>query len=209
MKKAATVFGVLVVGVTVSPSYALRCGGKTVSIGERKIEVVAKCGEPSWQEGRSEEVTERVYREGERRDLIDEHRSLSAVDEWVYNFGPTRFLYFLRFHNGVLTHIDTGGYGYTEEKSPEPRVQCWSESMAQGRRKVEVLRYCGEPASVDVYQEERARKHVDPKRKRSVERRLTVTVEEWTYNFGPHRLLYVFRFENGRVVGVETRGYGF
>lgn len=36
-----------------------------------------------------------------------------------------------------------------------------------------------------------------------------VQVEEWTYNFGPHRLLRVVRFEDGVVVGTRHVGYGW
>jgi hypothetical protein len=188
---------------------ALRCGNDIVEIGDRRIEVASRCGEPAWKEDRTEATAVKVFRDREHGDLIDERRSYSTVEEWVYNFGPTRFLYFLRFENGKLTDVQTGGYGYLAQKPAEPDVRCWSESMARGQRKIELLRDCGEPASVDVYEEERVRTVADRKRKRFIERRVTVVVEDWVYNFGPHRLLSVFTFENGRVVGVSTRGYGF
>lgn len=41
-----------------------------------------------------------------------------------------------------------------------------------------------------------------------ISRRIQVLHEEWTYNFGPHRLIHVLHFENGRLVRVQTRGYG-
>ena len=192
-----------------TPTFAMRCGSKIVSVGDRKIEVVARCGEPSWKEERAEETEERVFRSGEHKSLLDERSVVTTIEEWVYNFGPTQLLYFLRFRNGVLSDIETGGYGYTEGRPADPGVQCTSESLAKGRRKVEVIRYCGEPASVDVREEERARTVFDKRSKRTTELRKTVTVEEWTYNFGPNRLLYVFTFENGKVVDVKTLGYGF
>jgi len=34
------------------------------------------------------------------------------------------------------------------------------------------------------------------------------TFEEWTYNFGPRRLMQVVVFENGRLVDVKSAGYG-
>jgi hypothetical protein len=34
------------------------------------------------------------------------------IEEWVYNFGPQSLLYYLRFDNGVVERIRTGGYGY-------------------------------------------------------------------------------------------------
>lgn len=36
-----------------------------------------------------------------------------------------------------------------------------------------------------------------------------VVVEEWVYNFGGHRLLYLLEFENGRLARVRTRGRGY
>jgi hypothetical protein len=36
-----------------------------------------------------------------------------------------------------------------------------------------------------------------------------VSVEFWTYNFGPHKLMYRLRFEDGLLVDVETLGHGF
>ena len=34
------------------------------------------------------------------------------VEEWEYNFGTNRFLYYLRFENGKLMRITVGDYGY-------------------------------------------------------------------------------------------------
>jgi hypothetical protein len=36
-----------------------------------------------------------------------------------------------------------------------------------------------------------------------------VLIEEWTYNFGPRKLMRVVRFENGLVTGVSHLGYGY
>jgi hypothetical protein len=34
------------------------------------------------------------------------------VEEWTYNFGPRRFMRSIRFENGIVTSIETLGYGY-------------------------------------------------------------------------------------------------
>jgi len=36
-----------------------------------------------------------------------------------------------------------------------------------------------------------------------------IVVEEWTYNFGPHRLMRVVRFENGLVTSITQLAYGY
>lgn len=33
--------------------------------------------------------------------------------------------------------------------------------------------------------------------------------EEWTYNFGPSRFLYILTFKNGRLVKIDDDGYGY
>jgi hypothetical protein len=74
-----------------------RCGSRIVSVGMRQGEVRALCGEPtssrSWQE-------------------YGLAGSSVNMEEWTYNMGSDRFLQFLRFKNGVLDTMETGGYGY-------------------------------------------------------------------------------------------------
>lgn len=35
-----------------------------------------------------------------------------------------------------------------------------------------------------------------------------ISVEEWTYNEGPHRLMHLLTFRNGVLATVQTLGYG-
>lgn len=39
-------------------------------------------------------------------------------------------------------------------------------------------------------------------------RSVTREYEEWTYNFGPRRFMQVVTFENGRLIDVQSAGYG-
>ena len=34
------------------------------------------------------------------------------IEEWTYNLGPTRFVRYLRFENGILDAIRNGDKGY-------------------------------------------------------------------------------------------------
>jgi hypothetical protein len=36
-----------------------------------------------------------------------------------------------------------------------------------------------------------------------------ITVEEWTYNHGPHRFIDRVRIENGRVRKINSGSYGY
>ena len=38
--------------------------------------------------------------------------------------------------------------------------------------------------------------------------KVTVVVEDWTYNFGPNRFMRIFTFRNGKVTDTRTGGYG-
>jgi hypothetical protein len=85
--------------------------------------------------------------------------------------------------------------------------RCGSELVENGDRKIEVLKKCGEPDSVDEWEVVR---HTPAfrfaLRTNGLER---VRVEEWTYNFGPQRFLQIYRFENGEVVEMKFGDYGF
>jgi hypothetical protein len=81
----------LIVGVSCLTASALddadsmQCGDAMVFIGDPKLEVQTKCGEPSAREERG--------------------------DVWIYNFGPTEFVYYLTFTDGIVERIQVDGHG--------------------------------------------------------------------------------------------------
>ena len=88
-------------------------------------------------------------------------------------------------------------------------MRCGQRIIALGYTKAEVVDRCGEPAAIDQrYEEEITGIVVDPVTKQSVLRTVSVLVEEWTYNFGPHSLLYLLIFKENRLMKIDTRGYG-
>jgi hypothetical protein len=93
---------IVMLGLLASPgdALALRCGGSLVSVGDVRLEVAAKCGEPS----------EKTLYYEERK--IGRSTRIVPVEVWIYNFGPQRFVYFLTFEKGKLVETRTGGYGY-------------------------------------------------------------------------------------------------
>ncbi len=82
--------------------FALRCQSRLVSIGDRKVDVLAKCGQPLYQEV----IGERKIKRGAGTERL-------ILEEWVYNFGPTDFIHILRFQGGRLVEILRGERGYT------------------------------------------------------------------------------------------------
>jgi hypothetical protein len=94
------------------------CGSRIIATGDRKQDVLRKCGDPSHVEIRPAVRTRRDFgplmsetSTGlRRRPLFVEE--LVTVEEWEYNLGSTRFVRYLRFENGRLTGITEGDYGY-------------------------------------------------------------------------------------------------
>lgn len=106
-------------------SYAdsMRCGNKLVSIGDRKAEVLIKCGEPMLRETiaieQKAEYAELalkyplLYKHGllknEEGMVIGKDTSVTySVDQWTYHLGQGKFLRTLIFKGGQLVAIDHG-----------------------------------------------------------------------------------------------------
>lgn len=78
-----------------------RCpNGSIVSTGDSQSIVAMKCDPPTYKANRMES-------EGGHRGAT----ILISVEEWTYNEGPNRLVHMLIFRNGVLTSIQTAGFG--------------------------------------------------------------------------------------------------
>lgn len=82
----------------------------------------------------------------------------------------------------------------------------------------EVIDLCGEPSSVQhlgfVLRPFIIKRPAGRLGHRSTQRVFggfyeEVAVTEMLFNFGPHRLMRIIRFEAGRVTYIETAGYGY
>jgi hypothetical protein len=175
-------------------SSAFYCGNNLVSEGDTTAEVILKCGQPYWKEEHTEKIIEGV---GEGR----EFRETAVIEEWTYNFGPQDWLYLLKFRNGNLVTIETRGYGYRKDSGLNTCNK--GRRLAIGDTTAEVVMKCGEPFDKSVRADE-IRETTDKDR----ERRVSIVVEEWTYNFGPDSWIFLLKFENGKLVEIKTRGYG-
>jgi hypothetical protein len=103
-------------------------------------------------------------------------------------------------------------------------LRCGTRLVSEGDHQLKIEKHCGEPTAVTfrtIYRSgipasryRRSWQRVHPANSGeellihngSVEE---VQVEEWTYNFGPRRLMQVVRFENGLVTSVSALGYGY
>jgi len=192
----------------VHEAVALECRGRFVAEGDRKFEVRSICGKPAVVQRWKEEtiVFERI-----EEDLLDPLRTsnLLDVEEWTYNFGTRRFLYFLRFENGRLTRIESGAYGFDGPalEAPVDAADC-RRFLEPGERMIEVLRHCGKPRERDSREEIRTLSVGDADSGILRRQKVRVIKEEWAYDFGSSRFIFFVMFENGRVTAVEDRGYG-
>ena len=83
-----------------------RCGGGPVREGDRKLDVLAKCGEPTTIDAW---LVPYPIVDGAAGELVN-----VEVELWAYNLGPRQLVRLVTFENGVVIRVETGGYGYVE-----------------------------------------------------------------------------------------------
>jgi hypothetical protein len=83
----------------------MRCGHDLVELGYYKEEVRRRCGEPESVETRSRLAGSTVH--FPHRTIDIQQYDEIQVEEWIYNFGPSRLKQYLRFENGELKEIKT------------------------------------------------------------------------------------------------------
>jgi hypothetical protein len=110
MAVVASVLSIMVLVVTIGSARALDCHGRLVVIGASPWEVKERCGEPAAIDDVMKHLPQRAY------DPISQAPVYILVplqqSFWTYNFGSTRFLYYLTFQEGKLIDITTGDYGH-------------------------------------------------------------------------------------------------
>lgn len=82
-------------------------------------------------------------------------------------------------------------------------ISCDGGIVSSGDAAVELMLKCGKPEWKDLHQEE-ITDRINP----NLKQRTYVTVEEWTYNFGPQQFLRIVTLRNGVVAGIRTGQYG-
>ncbi len=170
------------------------CADKIISVGDMSSELLMRCGEPDWKQSHTEEIIETVDKDNKRKTVI-------PVEEWTYDNGPDRFTRIFTLRGGRVAEIRTGDYGSTKERHLQPA--CSEQTVSVGNTAAEVRAKCGEPFGKD-WREEIVTERVDE----NTVRKVSVKIEEWTYNSGPNRLLRIFSMRNGKVTDIRTGGYG-
>ncbi|MCB1876840.1 MAG: DUF2845 domain-containing protein [Chromatiales bacterium] len=186
LRRLGSVAGVWLALVLASPqAVALRCGTSLINVGDSRAEVLALCGEPAYRYEREVELILILGSAVERSRFL-------TVEEWLYNFGPNRFMVLMTFEADELRHIDRRGYGYSPGLASDP--SCAGSGVRLGDTEGEVLLRCGEPDERDGYKET-VSVQLDPLRKR----REPVWVSEWVYHGGSTGLARLLVFRNNRL----------
>ena len=115
----------IVVLLATNTAHAFRCKNKIIMDGMHEQQVIAACGKPTTMRhlGYAVQRYDLRYRSSYPGG-INTGRSYPGygnlyqqviITEYVYNFGPRKFMRRLIFEGGVLITIESIGYGYLEK----------------------------------------------------------------------------------------------
>lgn len=189
---------------------SLRCEGGIVATGDTRVDLVGKCGEPTYRDGRTD-ARAGIAWDGDRGVGVSREVGVE-IEVWTYDRGPNQFVQTVTLRNGRVQSVERGSYGRATDpaqRDAPPRVSQCDGRFREGDAKHELLARCGEPASRDVWEERRGELVRAGGTEQVLGGWFTIVHEVWTYNFGPNRLQQIVRLENGRVTRVESGGYGY
>lgn len=89
-------------------------------------------------------------------------------------------------------------------------IRCGQNLASDGATQAEVLNRCGEPMS-KVSRVETVSQETKSWSKNGLvgtTHTITRTIDEWTYNFGPHQFMQLVTFVDGRLQSVRSLSYG-
>lgn len=87
---------------------AVDCGAATLRIGERTLDLVAKCGDPVSLERRAERRA--ITFAPAPATAVSEYRTVD-VAVWTFDPGPGRLTVVATLEDGVIVDVRSGGYG--------------------------------------------------------------------------------------------------
>lgn len=169
------------------PADALRCGSRVVDRGALDVQVLSRCGDPYWRTPRGE-----FFIRGEGGPV--EQRFERRIEDWYYNFGPSRLVVRLRFIDGVLEAEETLGYG-----TPNVGGRCNATALRRGLSEGELVLRCGAPLRRrSTYADQIIRDGFGQVRVQPRPR------EEWLLKRDDSRFLARVMLSDGRVESVEA-----
>jgi hypothetical protein len=188
-----------------------RCGGKLISVGDSRLDLLGRCGWPSVEEHAQEERA-RLWRDRKQHSAVGERRTI-AIDRWTYDFGPSQFVQTVTLQGGVIVDIKAGRHGTAEGAAArEPpavrRARCLADSLAEDELTGPLLLRCGEPTLREAW-DETFTVAVPAGRGHEVEAEHSEHYEVWVYDFGPQAFVRYLDIEGGRVVHIHSGTYGY
>jgi hypothetical protein len=117
----------------------------------------------------------------------------------------------------IVTLLLTAASGVMASDVMDSDFICGSGIITIRDHKYDVLRKCGEPSHVDLWEEVRIKRDFGSGlletemewRRWPLFAKELVTVEEWEYNLGSTRFIRYLRFENGRLIRITVGNYGY
>jgi Protein of unknown function (DUF2845) len=90
---------------------ALRCGSRIVVTGDSRSQLHALCGDPEDVETQRILAQPSYFRHG-RRYFVSGDEVEILVEYWTYNFGTQKLMRRIRIEDGIVTDMETLGYGH-------------------------------------------------------------------------------------------------
>lgn len=102
----------------------------------------------------------------------------------------------------ILLALAPWGAGATETGT----MICKGGIVSVGDAIPQVLQKCGPPAFSTQWEQVEVGGSIKPGVRRTYTK---ITVDDWTYNFGPNEFMYRVIFENGEVARIESLDWGY
>jgi hypothetical protein len=204
---AVVALAALLAGPSPAGAETLRCEAGIVAVGDWKLDLLGKCGQPTHREVLTAPAGAVGLRGGSQ--------ARASEERWTYDLGPGAFLHQVTLEVGVVKAIERGGYGHdTGQPRPEPamvpRARCeLADGFKVGDSTSEVLARCGEPVTRDETLGQVAVEGPLGLGSQAPIGLATVRLELWVYDFGPRANIRRLEFEDGRLARIVTGGYGY
>lgn len=108
LRSAGFAFVLLLLAASSAGAESLRCNGGSTDVGDTRLAVLYKCGEPLLRDS----YCAPVFYQSILQPVPEPYASLVApcllVDEWVYDRGPGNLVATVRFRSGVVQSIRYG-----------------------------------------------------------------------------------------------------
>ena len=190
---------------------SIDCSGGIVNTGDTKVDLLAKCGEPTMSESRAAERAN--YAVDPATGNAQGRKVTANVETWIYDRGETRFIQIVTLESGKVVSVVSGGYGSPRArpaaKALVPVASCDTHRFSIGERTLEVLARCGEPANRETKSVEDTTTVNGGQNQPITVGSITSQVEYWTYNFGPQSFVRKLKFVDGLLTTIHTAGYGY